>query len=871
MTTGRDELLKPPHDAAAVGSTDRAEWGVGCPPAEDLEALERGTTPPDLTDRLHLHLDDCPECRRILAAIAAPPLAADLVAEPPPGRKTQVFLAGLLRSPPQASPLPEVPPAIEGYDGFEEVGRGGMGVVWRATDTRLGRPVAIKVLPQTAALSPAARAIAEREARALARIVHPNIVRILALAESAGAPALVMEWLDGDSLAARGARGGWPVRDAAGLVRDLATAVASLHARGIVHGDITPANVLLVMEPAGGAPTPKLIDFGLAHGEGDRPDGGARPLAVGTPAFMAPEQTGLDPTLGGVGPATDIHALGALLFWLLSGTAPFEAATTPDVLRRAERADAIPLATFAPHAPADLIAIVSRSVARCPADRYASASAFADDLSRFLVGRPVRARPIGPLERCLKWIRRHPAIATLIAVVTLAAAAALAGALHHVRSLEFVNRALVTKTDDAVAAAALARESFRQLTDSTATRFLARGSALDADDRDHLRRVRDRYLRWPLEPDEEAALHFRADGLARTAKLFDMLHWQDDALETVRACRESLAELERRGQATAEERARRLLLLHVERVMLAQQGRVDEAVVLVRETIAAFHAASASDPAIERDLAVAWGDLGNLEGAAGRNGESRAAHETALSIVDRHVAAAPGDPHPQERSLLLLYNAAISPAFAGDLLARRALLTTLVERATTGLERFPERKSDFGRGLLLGLSVLADTELRAGRAEAALEAARTRRTIAGRLAAEMNPSQLFIDEQISAAAQAFLCLEALGRPGDARADLEEADALATTALREQPAVMQRTWTLVEILLTRARMETAAGRRAEAIALYRRIEAALRPWGAADGAPGPFQVRIEEVAAQIARLEADETTATSSPAATDVRR
>lgn len=318
-----------------------------------------------------------------------------------------------------------------------------------------------------------------------------------------------------------------------------------------------------------------------------------------------------------------------------------------------------------------------------------------------------------------------------------------------------------------------------------------------------------------------------------------------------------LDELEARGIATPDESSRRPLLERRERGFLVNAGRLDEAIAATRAAVARLDTRVAADPALERHLAGAWGDLGNLEGKAGRLTESRAAQEKSIAMFDRLVEAAPSDAALSRHSLTVLYNAANSPAFADDAAARRALITTLVKRSGEGLDHFPAEPVEFGRGLLLGLSLLADAELRGGNAAAAFAHVERRAAMARRLAAEHPGERVFIDDRVAAAVQGFHCLRALGRPGDARAGLEEAEALAADAVAKQPSLLQRSWVLVEVLAVKAMLEEATGRRAEALAEHRRLLDVILPWVKDDGSPEPFPITSDGVRAQIERLEAEE--------------
>jgi formylglycine-generating enzyme required for sulfatase activity len=302
--------------------------------------------------------------------------------------------------------------AVPGYEILEELGRGGMAVVYKARDLRLGRIVALKMILAGAHAGPAERARFRTEAEAIARVQHPDIVQIYEVGEHDGVPFLSLEFCPGGNLEQELAGTPLAAREAAAVLERLARAVAAAHAVGVVHRDLKPANVLLAVNG-----TPKITDFGLAKQEGvsGRTATGA---VVGTPSYMAPEQAAGRGQQ--VGPAADVYALGALLYELLTGRPPFKAATPLDTLLQVVHDEPVPVRALQPKVPRDLETICLKCLQKEPRKRYRSAALLAEDLRRFRAGEPIRARPVGLLERAVKWVKRNPVVTAATLAVMLA-------------------------------------------------------------------------------------------------------------------------------------------------------------------------------------------------------------------------------------------------------------------------------------------------------------------------------------------------------------------------------------------------------------------------------------------------------------------
>jgi WD40 repeat protein/serine/threonine protein kinase len=334
-------------------------------------------------------------------------------------------------------------PDLAGYEVIEEVGRGGMGVVYKARQLGLNRLVAVKMIRSGGPYPLEYLSRFCSEAEAVARLRHPNIVQIYEVNESQGRPFLVFEFVAGGSLSQRLAAR--PVRptQAAAMAETLARAVHAAHQQGVIHRDLKPANVLLQPRfgpegPRANSPSgalnleqwePKITDFGLAK----RLDGAPSVLVpgeqtrsgaiLGTPHYMAPEQAA--GRIEQIGPATDVYALGAILYEMLTGRPPFLGTSPVETLFLVGTDDPVPPRRLQPNCPRDLETICLKCLAKEPGKRYASALALAEDLRRFQDGEPIRARPVPVWERAARWVKRRPALCAVsgLAVLTLLAVA----------------------------------------------------------------------------------------------------------------------------------------------------------------------------------------------------------------------------------------------------------------------------------------------------------------------------------------------------------------------------------------------------------------------------------------------------------------
>jgi serine/threonine-protein kinase len=312
-------------------------------------------------------------------------------------------------------------PRIPGYDVQAVLGHGGMGVVYKAWHLRLRRTVALKMLLAGAYARSQERERFLREAEAVAGLRHANVVQIYDVGDLDGRPYFTMEFVEGGSLAQKLAGTPQPADQAAALVAAIAEAIQVAHQSGVVHRDLKPANILLTAEG-----TPKVTDFGLAR----RLEGGDGGLTltgvpVGTPSYMAPEQA--QGQKGAIGPATDVYALGAVLYECLTGRPPFRAETAAETVLQVIYHEPASPSRLNAKVPRDLETICLKCLEKAPEKRYASALALADDLRRFREGRPIQARPLGWGGHLWRWARRNPAAAALVATALALVGLAVGG------------------------------------------------------------------------------------------------------------------------------------------------------------------------------------------------------------------------------------------------------------------------------------------------------------------------------------------------------------------------------------------------------------------------------------------------------------
>lgn len=350
-------------------------------------------------------------------------------APPPPSGDPGGFDFGALAriiSGTDQGPGEDPPPGLRQFGEFileREIARGGMGVVYEATQLTLGRKVAVKMLRDSVVAGSQDVTRFRREAAAVAALRHRNIVGIHSIAEHEGTHFFSMDYVPGQTLAQMLIHGPLPPRQAAALMVKVALAIHHAHTHGVLHRDLKPSNILM-----DGEGEPMVTDFGLAMNAAEDAGLTLTGQVLGTPAYMAPEQAA--GKSGTATAATDVYGLGALMYHLLAGRPPFSGESHLAILQQVMNAEPPSISVVSAAVSQDLDTVCARAMAKEPHRRYPSALAFAEDVQRYLDGREVLARPISGMAKLWRWARRHPALAaSLTGIVLLLAAVAVVSTL----------------------------------------------------------------------------------------------------------------------------------------------------------------------------------------------------------------------------------------------------------------------------------------------------------------------------------------------------------------------------------------------------------------------------------------------------------
>lgn len=428
--------------------------------AEYLEAVDVGESPesesylnqyPELADDLREFFRNQAEVENLVAEPASddePSPASDVNETTVIGNDAPALEATFV---PKTEPTQQGRPPREriGYFGdyelISEIARGGMGVVYKAKQVNLDRIVALKMILSGQFASEEDVRRFYQEAEAAANLEHPGIVPIFEVGRHEGHHFFSMAFVEGPSLAHLVANSPLPAKTAAEVMKHVADAITYAHDRGVIHRDLKPANILMARKTergdssgsqavtlstaegtdATGVFQPKVTDFGLAK----KSEGGSELTGtgqiLGTPSYMPPEQA--SGHAQDIAPSADIYSLGAVLYCLLTGHPPFQAANVLDTLMQVLEKEPVSPRDINPRIPKDLETICLKCLQKDRRKRFGSALALAEDLGRFLEGRPVLARPVGMATKCYRWARRNRSIAYLLGIIVLLVCCGFAG------------------------------------------------------------------------------------------------------------------------------------------------------------------------------------------------------------------------------------------------------------------------------------------------------------------------------------------------------------------------------------------------------------------------------------------------------------
>jgi serine/threonine-protein kinase len=416
---------------------------ISCPDRVHLEQLLAEELPEAATEALSAHVEECPVCQALLNQMAST-ASADLLPYTPDGTGPEPDTgAEFLRHLKQAgnegqartlkadtTPALDLTqatvewnrPVIPGYEVLKLLGRGSMGIVYRARQLDLKREVAVKMILAGPLATPQEIHRFRTEAEAMARLQHPNIVTVFEIGTVAECPFFAMEYVNGPGLNKVIAGRPQPVTQAVAWVEALAQAMEHAHRQGIVHRDLKPGNVVLTADG-----TPKITDFGLAR-RLEEPDQTRSWAIRGTASYMAPEQA--EGRTRDIGPATDVYALGAILYELLTGRPPFKTSDVMETLQQVRLKEPDRPRLVNPVLDRELEAVCLKCLEKDPRHRYRSAAALADDLGRWRRGEPTTARPAGWPRRARRFVRRHLVACLALMAIGVATAATVPAVLN---------------------------------------------------------------------------------------------------------------------------------------------------------------------------------------------------------------------------------------------------------------------------------------------------------------------------------------------------------------------------------------------------------------------------------------------------------
>jgi tetratricopeptide (TPR) repeat protein/tRNA A-37 threonylcarbamoyl transferase component Bud32 len=626
------------------------------------------------------------------------------------------------------------PPNIPGYEFEAELGRGGMGVVYKARNLKLNRPVAIKMILGGRYANPTARVRFLFEAEAIAQLQHPGVVQVYEVGEHDGLPFFALEYVDGGTLAEKLRRKGrMPARAAARMLATLGDAAAAAHARGIVHRDLKPGNVLLQNDERGAMSDeskhssfntqhssirPKIADFGLAKvGPSDMTASGA---VMGTPSYMSPEQAA--GKVREVGPASDIWALGVILYECLTGRPPFRGETPMDTVHQVMTSDPARLRSIIADIPRDLETICLKCLVKEVPQRYATAADFANDLRAFLEGRPIAARPVGSFERGWKWARRRPGAAAALAGSVLAVAAfVIVVATFNVRLHEQRDAALRDRDsariarEQALANFRLARRAVDVYTKKIVEDRRLRGFGLDEVRREWLRDGSEFYREFARQDLDDPTIEVeRARAYFQLAEITATINGAAESLDLYRQAREIQERLAAEQPDEPEHRLDLSATINGEAAAYLQLNKRVEARQKYDQCIALRAELARERPTDVKYIVghgAAWNNLGQML----KEGDAEQA-ENAFRTAERLLAEVPPGQLNEAGDDPAIMRVVVNVNLAGLLINRGRLVDAESSlRAMVKLETTPNGPPDARAAFGLAWFALANVEMKTER------------------------------------------------------------------------------------------------------------------------------------------------------------
>jgi serine/threonine protein kinase len=542
------------------------------------------------------------------------------------------------------------------YELLEEVGRGGMGVVYRARQVSLDRIVAVKRLLAGALASPEDVQRFLQEAEAAGRLQHPNIVAVHEAGVHSGQPYFSMDFVEGTSLAAVVRDNPLPAARAAGYVRTLAEAIHYAHGQGLLHRDLKPSNVLIDKDDR-----PRITDFGLAKRTAGGPQLTATGAVLGTPGYASPEQ--VDGKRGPVSPASDVYALGAILYELLTGRPPFQAETPIDTFLLALEREPVEPRRLNPKVPRDLETVCLKCLQKEPHKRYASARDLADDLGRFLKREPVQARRVGLLERQWRWCRRNPVVAGSLAAVLLALLTGTAVSAYFAVQTRQEAETARNERDKVQREKNRADENLKIARDSIyeAITQTSQNKRLLKHDLEGLRKelllsaVQTYQKLVQLQEDDEKTQSEQGRALGRLAKITFDIDSPDEAAKLLVLAQDLFARLAQRDPSNPAHQVDVAKTFQHLEIVYRVMGQMDKAEEASRQAVEAWsNLCYAHPPGYQGELAGAYLNRGTLCSETGRLDEAEKAYRKSVETYER-LAREPADLEGQS-NLAMAYN-----------------------------------------------------------------------------------------------------------------------------------------------------------------------------------------------------------------------